>query len=87
MSQPDGYYPRLNAGMISSGQFQEMIVSVVGTVQPGGSATAVDFSTADGGAIQLDTSHVEGGLVLQDPNMVVEVIGQVSGPNQVTVRM
>ena len=78
MAQADGCYPRVNAGMLQSGQFGGLLVSIVGKVLMGGNADTVQFQTSDGGNITLVTDQMEGGLFQQDPNMVIEIIGSVS---------
>lgn len=77
--QADGYYPRLNAGMVRSGQFNQKIVSLVGHFESNNSS----FKCCDGNSVAISTEHVE--LPHIDPNTVVEVVGQVSTPELVAV--
>jgi hypothetical protein len=83
MAQPEGYYPRLNAQMVLSGNFNQMIVSLVGKVQ-GNQGTHVKFQCADGGLIRLSTEH--GDIPALSPDAVVEIVGQVMGQDDVAVR-
>jgi len=86
MAQPDGYYPRLNAVMLNSGQFTNMIVSVVGQVRGTEGINCVLFQCADGGTIRLNTEHGEFPPDLAVNHSIVEVVGQASGPDEVMVR-
>ena len=83
MSQPDGSYPRLNAALLRSGKYSEMIVSLVGRVK-GSNGTQVSFECADGEIVQVSTEHGEipPGL---PADAVVEIVGQVLSPNDVAV--
>eukprot|EP00980_Cylindrotheca_fusiformis_P014907 scaffold4062_cov137-Cylindrotheca_fusiformis.AAC.13 len=78
--QKEGCYPRLNGAMIQSQQYNATIVSVVGKL--------IDNSTlqaADGTNINLGTDYLQDGLV-HNPDMCVEVIGQVIDATSMTVR-
>lgn len=89
MAQPDGYYPRLNAAMLQSGQFEGMIVSLMGRIQSNnpGNQTA-EFIAADGGIVVMNTNQME---LPEEMDMavndrpVMEAIGQVQR-GQITVR-
>ena len=83
-AQPSGSYPRLNAAMVNSGKYHQMIVSVVGKMMPGGAGADVNFQCSDGGLILLGTEHGEIPSQLE-PNAVVEVVGQVANPHKVDV--
>eukprot|EP00567_Pseudictyota_dubia_P005417 CAMPEP_0197437716 /NCGR_PEP_ID=MMETSP1175-20131217/4890_1 /TAXON_ID=1003142 /ORGANISM="Triceratium dubium, Strain CCMP147" /LENGTH=117 /DNA_ID=CAMNT_0042967303 /DNA_START=107 /DNA_END=460 /DNA_ORIENTATION=+ len=50
--QADGFYPRLNAKMVQSGQFNGMIVSLAGVVQSCDGSFAT-IQCADGGTARL----------------------------------
>eukprot|EP00568_Trieres_chinensis_P007044 CAMPEP_0183308816 /NCGR_PEP_ID=MMETSP0160_2-20130417/22522_1 /TAXON_ID=2839 ORGANISM="Odontella Sinensis, Strain Grunow 1884" /NCGR_SAMPLE_ID=MMETSP0160_2 /ASSEMBLY_ACC=CAM_ASM_000250 /LENGTH=117 /DNA_ID=CAMNT_0025472719 /DNA_START=58 /DNA_END=411 /DNA_ORIENTATION=+ len=68
--QEDGYYPRLNSSLLSSGRHAGMIVSLVGKVASSDGSVA-RFLCADGGVVRV--------LVEPDfsvgPNVAVEVVG------------
>lgn len=83
--QADGCYPRVNAGMVSTGQFTGMLVSIVGRVQSGGSAEQATLQSSDQTSITLSTADMEGGLFQHDPEMVVEIIGAVQDESTITV--
>ena len=85
MSQVDGAYPRLNAAMVSSGQYANQLVSLVGKFP---NANWNEFQCSDGGRLQLDTTHAAAVEELPPPqrDMVVEIMGQVQGPSMVAVR-
>lgn len=77
MAQADGYYPRINAAMVQSEQFNGMIVSLVGRIQSKNLADqTMIFTSCDGGTINMDVSQVEDAENLPD-GVPVEAIGQV----------
>ena len=84
-AQPDGAFARINGGMLQSGKFVNQIVSLVGNV------TAHDtIRTADGSEVKISAEHLaeaegSGGLIV-DPNKAIEIMGQASGPTEITVR-
>ena len=82
MSQPDGSYPRLNGAMLATGQYHDMIVSVVGKIQ-GNDGQNVNLACADGPTIQVSLEHADAEL---PSDAVVEMIGQAISPNQIAVR-
>ena len=78
MAQKDGCYPRVNGTMLQSLQFDGMIVSLVGKlIGPG------HFQASDGTNVSLDTSQME--EIAPNPDMVIEIIGQVADSTNVTV--
>ena len=77
--QADGCYPRVNGGMIQSNQYTGSIVSLVGKVT--GPET---LTTADGTKVTINTEYIEGGLLV-NPDLVIELIGQVQDPTVVNV--
>jgi uncharacterized protein YdeI (BOF family) len=86
--QANGYYPRLNAAMVSSGKFNDNIVSLMGRFISGATdGQHVSFQCSDGGTLSLSVEHAD------FPNMdvmdgpVVEVVGQVMKENEVAVRL
>ena len=88
-AQIDGAFARVNGGMLQSGRFTNHIVSLVGQV------TAHDtIRSADGSNVHVITEHLAGddeeggagGGLIVDPNTVVEIMGQASGPTEITVR-
>jgi hypothetical protein len=85
MAQPDGYYPRLNAAMLNSGNYNQMIVSVVGKVRGATDGSGIQFQCADGACIRVSTEHGE--MPDLPPNAVVEIVGQASSPEEVAVRL
>ena len=90
MAQADGYYPRLNAAMLQSGNFAEMIVSVVGKVKSKDMANdQLEFECSDGGVVWMDSSQAEAETLEAFMNFdnapVMEAIGSVGENNIVTV--
>jgi hypothetical protein len=84
MAQPDGSYPRLNGALLQSGQHQDKIASLIGSLESSGSAIRL----CDGARMNLDLSQwadeQEELTSLFDTK--VEVIGLVSSPQQFVVR-
>mmetsp|Transcript_10077 Transcript_10077/g.11555 ORF Transcript_10077/g.11555 Transcript_10077/m.11555 type:complete len:160 (-) Transcript_10077:86-565(-) len=86
---PDGYFLRLNGGMLQTGKYMEHIVSLVGQI-----ISHDTIRTADGSNVKVLTEHLTanddddgtggGGGLLVDPNVCVEIMGQVSGPTEIT---
>ena len=91
MSQPVGSYPRLNAAMLQSGKYEQMIVSLIGKIivnshnDDDGVVTSMKFQCADGGVIQLATEHAEIPTLAGDA--IVEIVGQAMSLNEVMVRV
>ena len=79
-AQEDGYYPRINHSLFSSGKFNGMIVSLVGTVQSCDGSAAM-FKCADGGVVRVmvepDFSTPPGGTI--------EIIGHAGEDGTVQV--
>lgn len=74
----DGIFARLNGKMLSSGEYNDQIVSVVGkfgSPQPGGS---VDFVTSDSVKISVSTEHASPPEFHENPP-AVELVGQPDG--------
>jgi len=81
MSAPiDGAYPRLNAAMVATGQYNGQLVSLVGKFLNAGQ----QFECCDHGQVQLDAAHADVDQIPQ--GVAVEIMGQVQGPTQVAVR-
>ena len=80
--QPDGYYPRLNGEMMRSGKFVGSIVSMVGHFDNSDSA----FRCCDGNVVQISTDMVAEMPETRDPKMAVELVGQISSPDLLSVR-
>ena len=89
----DGYFSRVNGGMIQSGKYDQHIVSLIGQI-----ISHDTIRTADGSTVQINTEHLatedqddgNGGSssgLLVDPNEAVEIMGQVTGPTEITVRL
>jgi hypothetical protein len=79
-AQPEGCYPRLNGAMIQSQQYNGMIASVVGKL-----INSTTLQAADGTNLTLGTDYLQDGLV-NNPDMCVEIIGQVVDATSMTVR-
>ena len=79
--QVDGAYPRLNAEMVGSGKYTNMIVSLVGKF-----LNESSFQCCDGGTVQLSRDHADLPAMDLSNGMVVEIVGQVSSPSLVAVR-
>lgn len=83
-SQPDGAFARVNGGMLQSGKFSNQIVSLVGNI------TAHDaVRTADGSVVRIVADHLaesDSGSLIVDPNKAIEIMGQATGPTEITVR-
>ena len=79
--QEDGFYPRLNGALLSSGQFSGMIVSVVGTVESCDGQFAT-VKCCDGGQARftVDPSFAH------PPGTMLELIGAAAEGNEVQVR-
>ena len=73
-----GVYPRLNGGMMQTGQYQNLIVSLVGKV------TAVDTLTAaDGSTVNVITESLGDTRLMMVSDTVIEIIGMVQDPTTV----
>lgn len=83
MAQPDGSYPRVNAAMLQTGQYNGMIVSLVGKVR-GNDGTHIKFESADGGLVQvsLEQADFPAGLA---GDAVLELVGLAGSPQELTV--
>jgi hypothetical protein len=79
-AQKDGCYPRLNGAMIQSQQYNGMVASVVGKL-----INSTTLQAADGTNLTLGTDYLQDGLV-NNPDMCVEIIGQVVDATSMTVR-
>jgi hypothetical protein len=77
--QREGCYPRVNGEMVQSQKYNGAIVSILGKL-----VTVDTLQASDGTSVSVDTSQIEGGLV-NNPDMVVEMIGQVADATNVTV--
>ena len=72
-SQPDGAFPRVNLAMIKSGNYDNLIVSLVcRTIEFNGEGI-MQVECADGGAMSV---MVEEGYKFT-PNKVVEIMGHL----------
>jgi hypothetical protein len=86
MSQADGYYPRVNASMISSGRFNNQIVSLMGRFVSGAQQDGtMSFSCSDAGTITLTGEHADFPDMDVANGPVVEVVGQVMPESTVAV--
>ena len=88
--QPDGSYPRLNCAMVKSGNYREMIVSLVGKFKGAIDANSglVAFECADGGTINLSLNSGEppSAELTAPDGPAVEIVGQVMSTEEVLVR-
>lgn len=82
MSLPDGAFPRVNAAMIQSGKFLDMIASVVGMPVSFDGDSTVEFECVDGGRVPVLVSP-EFTFV---PGKVMEIMGAVQADNSIQVR-
>lgn len=82
MSQIDGAYPRCNAAMVTSGQYDNQLVSLVGKFVAAGNTP--EFECCDHGRVPLDLAHA--GDVPQPQGVAVEIVGQATPGGQVVVR-
>jgi hypothetical protein len=79
MAQPDGVYPRLNGGMMQTGNYQNLIVSLVGRVTGVNTLTA-----ADGTEVKVDVDQLaDNRLMMINPEQVIEIIGCVQNPTTI----
>lgn len=90
MAQADGYYPRLNAAMLQSGKYTNMIVSLMGRIQNDIrlGEPVVDFLTSDGGTVKMNVESAELADTMDIPmneRPVMEAIGQALDDNTVAV--
>ena len=75
-SQPQGFYPRVNAKSLGTGQYANMIVSLVGHFLPTPNADGtIPFRASDGGVISVTPEQVEMPLIGPD-SPPFEIIGQ-----------
>ena len=84
--QEDGYYPRLNAAMLNTGNFTGTIISLVGSIAPNSAPdnnNMIRFNCADGGnaQVQVDPDFGSAG----QHTAYVEIVGLVNedGSNSV----
>ena len=73
-------FPRINGGMIQSGQFTGQLVSLVGKL-----VSHDKIQAADGTVVTLKTDSMNEQPIV-NPDMVVEVMGQPSDETTFTVR-
>jgi hypothetical protein len=86
-SQPQGFYPRVNGKSLETGQYANMIVSLVGHFLPTPNADGtVPFKASDGGIISVTPEQVEMPLIGPD-SPPFEIIGQAMGPADLFVRI
>lgn len=98
--QPDGVYPRVNAELLGTGEYQDMIVSVVGRFHStptqllhrymqDPSSAGVTFLCCDGKTIELMGELEDDALpdTGTSNEMAVEIIGLAQSHNKVMVRM
>jgi hypothetical protein len=86
-SQPQGFYPRVNGKSLATGQYANMIVSLVGHFLPTPNADGtVPFKASDGGIISVTPEQVEMPLIGPDSSPF-EIIGQAMGPADLFVRI
>ena len=78
--QREGCYPRVNGQLIQSQQYNGAIISIVGKL-----VSADTLQASDGTAVTVDTTQIEGDLI-NNPDMAVEIIGQVADATHITVR-
>lgn len=82
MSLPDGAFPRVNAAMIQSGKFLDMIASVVGMPVSFDGDSTVEFECVDGGRVPVLVSPE----FIFVPGKVMEIMGAVQADNSIQVR-
>ena len=92
MNQPQGQYPRVTGSDLQSGQYSNMLVSVVGkasqTNPVGPDGSSVTFETSDGSNVVLNIDQLEGGTIIaEDPSMAYEIIGAAEADGSVQVRL
>ena len=73
-------FPRINGGMIQSGQFTGQLVSLVGKL-----VSHDKIQAADGTVVTLVTDQMNEQPIV-NPDMVVEIMGQPSDETTFTVR-
>ena len=95
MEQPDGSYPRINGELMSTGAYDDMIVSMIGkfdTTRTNVTAAFIytNFICCDNKIIELVTEHaapLPPEVMTVANEMVFELIGQVqSQSNKLVVR-
>jgi hypothetical protein len=79
MAQPNGVYPRFNGGMIQTGDYQDLIASLVGRVMGVNTLTAADGTEVKVDIDQLADNH----LMMINPKQVIEIIGCVQNPTTI----
>lgn len=79
--QEDGYYPRINAAMLKSNEFNGRIVSLVGNVESF-DGTNVMLKCADHASVAVNATGTD---FNQPPGTFVELVGFVNEDTSVTV--
>jgi DNA/RNA endonuclease YhcR with UshA esterase domain len=82
MSLPDGAFPRVNAAMIQSGKYLDMITSVVGMPVSFDGDSTVEFECVDGGRVPILVSPE----FIFVPGKLMEIMGAVQADNSIQVR-
>ena len=84
MSLPDGAFPRLNASMVQSGQWNNSIASVIGKSLSFDGASILEFECVDGGKINV---NVDPSAFTFVPGRVMEVMGSINDDGSIQVRV
>ena len=84
MSLPDGAFPRLNASMVQSGQWNNSIASVIGKSLTFDGASILEFECVDGGKINV---NVDPNAFTFVPGRVMEVMGSINDDGSIQVRV
>ena len=84
MSLPDGAFPRLNASMVQSGQWNNSIASVIGKSLSFDGASILEFECVDGGKINV---NVDPNAFTFVPGRVMEVMGSINDDGSIQVRV
>ena len=84
MSLPDGAFPRLNASMVQSGQWNNSIASVIGKSLSFDGASILEFECVDGGKINV---NVDPSAFTFVPDRVMEVMGSINEDGSIQVRV
>ena len=79
--QADGCFPRVNGEMIQSRAYNQMIVSLVGKV-----IANSQILSADGTIVNVITDQIPDGALIVNPDMVIELMGQVVDETTIMVR-
>ena len=81
----DGFFNRVNGGMIQSGKYADQIVSLIGQIIAHNTIRTADGSTVTINTENLADENETGGGLIVNPHVCVEIMGQVTGATEIMV--